>query len=66
MMPAVSQLRSEGFKIILINVRAERGKATAAGVRRIPTIVYRENGEEVSRITRRITESGLRDMCRGL
>lgn len=66
MMPAVSRLRSEGFKIILINVRVEGDKAAAAGVRRIPTIVYREDGEEVSRVTRRISESGLRDMCRGL
>lgn len=66
MEPAVRRLRKEGFKVQVVDVSRNHEQALFAGVRRLPTMVLRINGEEVSRITGRTTENRLRDLCRGL
>lgn len=66
MKPAVSRLRQEGFKIQIVNVRENNERALFAGVRTLPTMILRVNGEEIQRITGRTTEAKLRDLCRGL
>jgi thioredoxin-like negative regulator of GroEL len=66
MKPAVSRLRAEGFKIQILNVRQNAQRAYEAGVRTIPTLILRVNGEEVQRITGRANDARIRDLCRGL
>lgn len=65
MKPAVSRVRSEGFKIVLVDVSQQQEQAIASGVRRIPTCIYRRDGEEVFRVRGRVSANRLRSMCRG-
>lgn len=66
MKPVVDRLRKEGFKVSLIDAGRQRERAMSAGVRRLPTSIYRVNGEEVDRVSGRMTDWAMRDLCRGL
>ncbi len=60
----VVRLRNEGFRVRVVDVRAQPTIAWRYKIRSVPTFVYEINGEEIRRRTGRLSLASLRQMYR--
>ncbi|HEX5444853.1 MAG TPA: thioredoxin family protein [Pirellulales bacterium] len=63
MKPIVTNLRRQGYHLRDVDVDRNRDLAVKYGIRSVPTFVFLENGDEVSRCSGGMSPEHLRSLC---